>query len=452
MKKLILFTLFPLLTFAQKDTVKVLFSEEKVETFEKTTLLDEYDKAFGGNRIVKSALRFGTQTALNGGFIPSLQFERKIATDKSIIAIIGGVGERYSTNFNIGLESRWYYKMKERVNKGTLNANITGEYISFKGLFNPTFRSSEYGELTSIYQLSGPIMFRVASTFSLNWGRQFGNNVDFGVSLGVKNGKESYISSKGGWINDNRSPSQSTWFLSTNSRVGFGLYFPRKKQISTNYCEFLRCNYEVNHLFKANINNAFYLDRYNQKLKIDVAYERKIGRSPFSLNSNLIITLNNTYQFKQIGSRDSVYQFSNRNYTISTPIFSSTKKNFFDYSFEINEQLRYYLGMQKRIAKGKSANNLTGLYTGVQAAYKIGQSQDLFYINNSFNLNNTNNRNTSFIGVILGYQVQTNRKSYLDIGTVFGTKLTKSHFKNLNIDSQLRETYLEFNLKLGFAK
>ncbi|MFY7911825.1 MAG: hypothetical protein ACOVO2_19845 [Emticicia sp.] len=434
MKKLLIFIFFPLFSFAQTDSVKVSFSEEKVEQFEKTTLLDEYDKAFGGNRIVKSAVRLNLQSGIDEKPILSLQFEAKIQNDKSITIWCGQGIASSSPNLNIGLESRWFYEMKNRVKRKIQNANLTGNYLSLRAVYSP------YSE-PNYYKNGGGYTYNMIepnAAFSVNWGKQFGNNLDFGLSAGVKQGKETYINSRGDLVNNDSSPTSHTWFVSTTSRMGLGLYFPHKKQLPNNYCEFLHCNYEVKKLLKVNINNAIYADKYNQSIRGDISYEHKIASSAFSINSNLVLSFTNKRNFQQIGRRDSVTKKDNGFSILQIPVFSSLKQNTSIFTLEIHEQVRYYIYMKQRISKGKSANNLNGIYTGLHFSYRnnIGSlAPENFYYSPKTTL-----------GITYGYQTQTNKKSFLDIGLVIRKppiSFLPEHSAPLIVD---------LNLKLGFAK
>src|SRR6218665_2555680 len=198
MKKLIAYfiLLLPLLVEAQTDTVKVSYSEEKVESFEKTTLLDEYEKAFGGNRVVKSALRlnfeknlFGMETQFapyriySSQPMPQIQYEQKIGIDKSLITGIQWGRAPFLPNFNVDLEGRWYYKMKSRIKAGLQKANITGKYLSLRAEFNPFRNHSTQGD---IYITNYESIFKSHSSYSLNWGIQFGNFLNYGFAMGLK--------------------------------------------------------------------------------------------------------------------------------------------------------------------------------------------------------------------------------------------------------------------------
>ena len=116
MKKLILFLSIPFSLHAQSDSLKVTFSEEKVEKFEKTTLIDEYEKAFGGNRVVKSGLRMRfINNPINGGIdVNQFQFEQRFKENLSLTLKLGG---QSSKNAPVGIELRKYKDKSENTTK-----------------------------------------------------------------------------------------------------------------------------------------------------------------------------------------------------------------------------------------------------------------------------------------------------------------------------------------------
>ncbi|RFS15236.1 hypothetical protein [Emticicia sp. C21] len=472
MRNLILFILFlsPLRAIAQKDSVNISYSEEKVQSFEKTTLIDEYEKAFGNNRVVKSALRIslngipGINTADKApypirnfirGLNPTLHFEQKISGDKSLIASFSGnrAKEDIFWNADIGLEARWYYRMKERVEEGKQQPNITGKYLSLKVEANPFRYSNLFMPFADFG--AGIFLFRATSTYSFNWGWQLGNNVNYGVSVGIKHGKKSVIDNNNFLVDGTLSgKTATTLFISSNAQAGLGLFLPLKKRTTSNSCDFLQCNYEVKQLFKVNLNNTLYLDRYFQNLNLDIAYERKIGRSPFSINSNVKSEFYNSFIHNPTGSKlDTVYTDMGIIRDIRTrPTFSKELQNYIAYNFEIAEQLRYYIGMKNRIVKGKTASNLNGLYIGVLGSYRF-QKQWFSSIGSSSSL--TNNYQTKELsgGVSIGYQLQTNRRSFLDISTNILQQRLTFPIEPPNPDTRTTtNSVINFSLKLGFAR
>lgn len=470
MKNLIIYVIFlsPLLATAQTDSVKVSFSEERVQNFEKTTLIDEYEKAFGNNRVVKSSLRVSFAglpgTSLSSpsaypirNFIkdlnPILQFEQKISIDKSLIASFSGNRAKDDVfwNSDIGLEGRWYYGMKERVEEGKQQPNITGKYMSLKVEANP-FR---YSNLFLPYADfgAGVFLFRATSTYSFNWGWQLGNNINYGVTVGVKHGKRSVIDHNNFWVDGTLSgKTAATLFLSSNTQAGLGLFLPLKKRTANNSCDFLQCNYEVKQLFKVNLNNMIYLDRYFQNLNLDVAYERKIGRSPFSINSNIKAEFFSNFLHSFTGTKpDTIFTDTGIIDRIRTrPVFTTELHNYSAYNYEIAEQLRYYIGMKNRITKGKTASNLNGMYIGILGSYRF---QKQWFVSNNSSLTDYYRAKELSGGLSIGYQLQTNRKSFLDISANILRQRITSPVEPPYLDTRTTtNSIINFSIKMGFAK
>lgn len=471
MQKLIIYIilLLPMLATAQTDSVKVSYSEERVKNFEKTTLIDEYEKAFGNNRVVKSSLRIAfnrtRSSFLPDRFItpgqslfryvePIFQFEQKIGIDKSLIASFNSYTRKNELVWrkDIGLEARWYYEMKKRVEAGKQQPNITGKYISLKVEANPYSYNQKSSFTEFLIQQGIPVfMFRPTSTYSINWGWQFGNNLDFGFSVGLKHGNKAGVSSDNLWVNERVSSQTSiTPFISTNAQTALGLYLPFKRKTTSNYCGFLQCNYEVKQLFKLNFNNAFYLDRYFQNAKIDFAYERKIGRSPFSINSNAVISALNGFKYAITGYREIVLSGPNiaPGIIMTLNTYSPKMSSFQNYNFGLIEQLRYYVGMKNRVSKGKSANNLSGIYIGALVNYQLIAYRGPSLNNNNEPIFSKDSYNGLNLGLGVGYQVQTNRHSFMDVSLNFIRQKASYEDKSRNYNNSM----FDFSLKLGLAR
>jgi hypothetical protein len=415
--------------FAQKDSVNISFGEETVEKFEKTKLLDEYEKAFGGNKVVKSALKVGMTYGIQTFSTSILQakFETKISSDKSLaIGINGPIGRG---TFNV--ESRWYFKMKERVKSGLQSPNLTGEYLSLKYDYNfyPKSQLNDSTGFDGIGLVNRYQMFLPKAILSLNYGRQLGNNFDFAISVGIQQGGKSRVNNQQEWINDAHLGRDFNPFLSSKTYFGLGLNHPRSKKTNTNSCDFLMYNYKVKQLIKIPLNNLFYLDRYNQNLNLGIGYERKIANSAFSINSELFFGFNRITILSEVGTRQGrlVTLYDGSSFYTTIPLFSSKTESYFSANVKLNEQLRWYVGMNQRVRKGKSASNLNGVYTGLNFVFNKEYRQ--------FRYNYNLYKNDATAGLLLGYQSKVSKSSYIDAGFT----------ANLNERSG-------FYVKFGFAK
>jgi hypothetical protein len=248
MKKLFLFLSISFSLQAQSDSLKVTFSEEKVEKFEKTTLIDEYEKAFGGNRVVKSGLRVRfTNPESFPRSLPLIQLEQKIGKQFSIIgSVAGGFSSGPGTQINASIEGRWYYTMKKEIQSQKKLQNITGNFLAFNFKSPENYSSFINGingsRLIQIPFYPNTLMINGEKTYSIIWGKQLGNILEIGLKAGLKGINLKFWGYQPPFNYDN---SGRKFFLSTHSQVGIGVLFPngvRKKSS----CEFLKCNYDLN--------------------------------------------------------------------------------------------------------------------------------------------------------------------------------------------------------------
>jgi hypothetical protein len=439
MKKLFLFLIISFSLQAQSDSLKVTFSEEKVEKFEKTTLIDEYEKAFGGNRVVKSGLRMRVSEPQNlSGLI--LQYEQKIGTQFSIIgSLIGGYSSEGGFRGTTMLEGRMYYNMwREKILKNK-QPNITGNFIALRlETTNGWNQKNILGQSVSTYN---SIKLPGQTNYSIIWGRQFSNILEYGLQIGVKKINPSYID---GFTSDFFGFNKNGFkpFISTQSQVGIGILFPKRPQINGEKCEFLRCNYEQKKLFKLNLNNAIYFEKNYQTLGFDGAFEHKLGQSKFSSNTNLNIALSRnqmpefiTIDTTFVNAEGETINGKNSKYT-GQHLWSNT------ISTVIREEIRYYFFLnEKTYANPK---NLNGYYFKgfTEAGYTLGNETFIY------------NAKSIFYGIGVGYQTLASKSSYLDISAAFGiSKFSSKFINNSKIEDYADNSpRFQLSIKLGLAK
>ena len=458
MKKIIIFLSISLSLHAQIDSLKTTFSEEKVEKFEKTTLIDEYDKAFGGNRVVKRALRFRIEEPKNSTFTGlSSQFEQKLNTNMSVIgSFYGGYSSRLGFNYNLSMEGRWYYQMKNRIALEKQKANVTGNFISIKAKHDmPGVTDQPSVKVLSLntFQTSSDInpVYIYKNSLSLQWGKQLGNNIEFGLSTGLKQGRE-FFSTITDYSNSNqlREPITVTNkiipYFSTFTQVGLGFMFPKKAKEAIKNCEFIKCNYAVNNMFKLNLNDAIYMDKYVQKIKTDLGYEHRIGKSNITINAFISVGLSNFKVREVLLFKDTTVIVNDRSFKTYLPSYGKRNINDLSLNFSETTQLRYYIRK-----KENATRNLNGWYTGVENSIRFNK----FYKNNSYpGYAIKGNRNTSFSG-IMGYQTQTSLGTYVDFTASIGLESINSRVlideKSINTKG-FKQAHIEWTIKLGLAR
>lgn len=456
MKKLILFLSISFSLHAQSDSLNVTFSEEKVEVFEKTTLIDEYEKAFGGNREVKSGLRvrISDPGVMNFQSV-GLQYEQKIGKDFSVIGSFGNIFQQFGqTAFESNIEARWYFKMKDKVKNGLQKPNITGTYLSFKVQYYPDLLGiNNFNTITprGIHWANLWVPnFGERGFISLNLGKQFSNALSMNFILGLKRGIITHpYTVLNSAINKTSSESVNRLFFTTQNQIGLGLLFPSSKVNSTSACEFLLCNVAMNKLWKFNLNNALYVDNTTQNINLDFSYERRIANSGFTINSNVIAGLKNLKFSDILYFKDSTIVGSDgTNIILKSPIYCNEKTNQPTFIINIKEQLRYYFPKKDSFKKSKKNHNFNGIYTGLE--YLFGFNKVV--LNKKYSPMTPTRYDLKAYSVIFGYQTLTNRESYLDIGLAGGIEGIRNYPTSIYSKDWMGQAHFELSIKLGLAK
>lgn len=254
--------------------------------------------------------------------------EYKIAPAFSVGAYYGvGLGYNglngWQSTSSLAVEGRWYHDMKKRINDGRSANNFGGRYLALEGRMLSRRASEESwtdGRITLRYGLQQRFM------------RKGYFDISFGA--GISN-----------WLSV---PNSATTF-STDQRfsVGLAAFLPRYKTAasSDNLCEVLHCQDEQYKMLKINlfgllsIHSGAALNFF--MLRPNVAFEHKIGRSPFAAELDVAAR----YQSGRFISADHRFAIAYWNAT---------------------GELKWYYNMRKRILEGRSGNNLSGAFIGLQ--------------------------------------------------------------------------------------
>ncbi len=442
MKKMLLFILLPTFIYAQTDSVKVSFSEEKVEKFEKTEIISISER-MGVKRPVNAALKAGVEItpfiSKNSSSGLFFSYEQKVKSVFSINFSLKILPRNTDFPFFFEVEPRWYFNMKKRVVQENQAYNITGKYISLR------YKQGHFSTNESLLTSESPYL--ESATYSLNLGQQFGNNLDISLLAGYKNIRESFIDSKGFIRNNEQSQKSNTWFIASSFRVGVGLNYPKIKPQKYEKFEkisFSSNNFDINHLLKINLTDILYVDKYSQFLKADIAFERRISNTLFSTNSMVLASINHFKTFNQIGKIDSTIG----NYKYPIPIWGNERTNNFYSYFQLTQQLRYYM-KRKELRKGKSGKNFNGFYTGLEASY-LNSSFTNDSNSKSFFSKQLKNGSAFGFGGVIGFQNQFNNKIIFDWG--YSLLLTKGNPTGSIIFSKFGNIFINYNLKIGFVR
>jgi hypothetical protein len=261
-----------------------------------------YDDVFMNKKETKWLLKLNLTPLINS--LQILNFEHKLGKNLSVNYALGALKGKTL----ISVQPRLYFK------NDTQNAvnNLNGSYIGLNAMY-------------ALDDLGGEGKKNPNWGLVLNYGLQkrvFNNwYIDYQVGVGMD---------KFNFNNNNPQTNDSHYWL--HNTFTLGLAFGGGKKSSTNTCDLFNCFEEENSLWKFDFRNIYKRTPiFGYSININPEYERKIGQSSFSVNSSI--------------------GFGYYNY-------SSLE----GYGYGAAIEPRYYYNLKKRIANGKSANNLSGNY------------------------------------------------------------------------------------------
>jgi hypothetical protein len=356
MKKLITLLLFicPFGTMAQTDSVKVSISQE-TGTLEKIEIIDNSQYVLKRqepiNQLFKLQIGLTPSSFSKPGTaelnITTAGYERKFGKAFSINALIDfwTVDEgRNKSTFSAIIEPRLYLNQDV--------SNLSGTYIGLK--FQQNISGNNYNSDTYTKSYNQQI--------GLSWGIQNRFLKTGLIDLGVMAGFETSTVTSPIWertgqgFYDNKftgnysEKKQTDWFIRSEARIGMG-FTSSVSKYKTTTCDVFRCFEAQKSWLKIDFTRMFYISESKKDINVGLDYEFKLGQSAWSINQSLRI------KFK-------TYSHTFENYNSGGVSFDTyTLKPFWSgsYSFEP----RYYYNLKKRIAYGKSANNLSANYVSL---------------------------------------------------------------------------------------
>jgi hypothetical protein len=314
---------FLLLFFNQLVAQEVITTEVQ-DSFKTPQYEVVYDDVFLSKKETKSLLKIDATAFLNIGndFTPGrrglgIEYEHKISRYYSLNS--GVFMDRdlldRSSGLSLYIEPRWYFNQKAN--------NLNGEYLALRE------------ELFILYQSNTTLKFGSQRRVYNNW------YANFNAGLVYKNTFNNATISK----NEN-----------TIGYVGdftIGLAFGGGKKAEIEACNVFKCFEEEKSLFKIDLRGLLVELGENKFLSQPIiGFEHKLATA-WSVNHEI-------------------------RFDISSPKksdFSKSQKFIAEYYLEP----RYYYNMKKRIAQGKSANNLSGNYFSIAVGYRyLKEDFDLF--------------------------------------------------------------------------
>ncbi len=228
---------------------------------------------------------------------------------------------------SLAVKSRWYHDMQKRIKTGRSANNFGGKYLALE--------VSMFDDLLMIKRWADR---RIALRYGLQ--QRFLRNGYFDISIGAGITDNAYLK-----------------VFSTDQRMsaGIAVFLPKKKKSEQDggLCDVLHCQDEQYKMLKINLYNVFNFQstgkNYHIVLRPNIAFERKIGRSPFSIEVDFA-TVFNSNKFNYVSDFDRMVHSG----------------RYADASWNATGELRWYYNMRKRMLSGRSGNNLSGAFIGAQ--------------------------------------------------------------------------------------
>lgn len=312
---------------AQNDTTFITTATEE-GVYEKQTFNDRYEEAFGARQPVRVMVKFFNFFAPTVNELFPIGIEIKATPALSLNATVDTYVNLYTPEgaFNISpavsyirLEPRYYYAMPRRIRAGKSASNVSGNYVSLEATF----------------------------PFNNKWQPAYGNSLAARFGIQRRLFKAFYFDvSAGAGVQDNRNGNavfgagDYVFFFSPRILGGIGLVRPGASSVRQGAaCDVLGCYQEENRMFKIDLANALRMTNLNAlSTAIHVAAEQKIGSSPFSMEANAGVSAWRRHAYHNNGS-DNDQQ-----------------------ALHAGVEGRWYFSLKRRIATGKSGNNLQGFY------------------------------------------------------------------------------------------
>jgi len=381
-------------SFAQ-DTTSITFTEENNPVVEQR-FIDRYENVFMTKIPTRKMFKLGyLATTYNGiGFnaafeyklLPAWSLEATLTSRtnrlESVITIDRFERQLSGRNMFAGIGSRWYFNMNKRIARQQSANNFSGSYLGIA-----------YERSLAAIQSDRP-----RRHFSLAYGFQSrflaSGFLDFSLGLYCVT---PYLSTyETGYA---KLPGFTTRnaVIATRSLLGFA-FGDWKRHNKGPLCDVLHCDYFVKQHFKIRLPEVnIGLD--DQSLRGEVSYERKLGKSPLSVN----LGVGNETERTWYGGNSLVL---------------------------VGEaQFRWYYMQKRRVRRGEASDNLSGLYIGPQFAYNYYRSVVHYNFLVSPQHGVFRNWQTS-AGILAGYQQRLFNRLYFDAGVSFsGVSLTERVFK-----------------------
>jgi hypothetical protein len=339
--------------YAQMDTTFVTARTEQ-GAMEKQTFIEQYDYVFLNKEPQKYMLKWNAAAAIpvlssdwkrtpygNEGYSDfsiegalEIKITPAISLNTTMVMLPNGEFSIFKI-LAFGVEPRYYINKKRQIKQGKSASNLSGMYLGANFLQENKFRSFSILQRNDYYSAAYK---NYVATLRLGFQQRIFKKgyLDFSWGLGQATHTSFEI------LPDQRLLTSKKWIGHIDQKITLGMAFGGKnsKQQENRSCDFFKCYREDKSKLKIDLLGLVRnLNTQEQFGKLSVAYEHKLKESAFSLQ----------YEANLYGSH--------------------TKRD--DYKPEIYYgggfaiEGRWFYSLKKRIAAGKSGNNLNGAFIGL---------------------------------------------------------------------------------------
>ncbi|TLV02895.1 hypothetical protein [Dyadobacter luticola] len=390
--------------FAQEKTA-VTFSQEP-DTLVKQRFIDRYENVFMTKVPTRNMFKLGlsqyyqavpyplsddktlNNLSLHLGyevkFLPA--FSLALSGHFPLYGVNAPIRESWQ-NTVIDAQLRWFVNMRRRIKSGKSANNFSGNYAAL------------------FFNIPGTVENDPKAGIKFGFQRRFLNHgyMDFSFALFKSVFDYSYGFGATGLQ------------FSTQASMGIALG-DWKKSATAPFCDILRCDEFQGQQWKIRLPEltvGYYLNR----IRVGVAFERKIKTSPWTVNVQLDAAMNNGFNYLrhdnqiEIGYDPNTYLPIYRIFPY-TLVYSREKIAIF------SVQPRYYFLQKQQQRRGKGGNGLSGWYAGLHTEYNYykGKHSDVRGVDLK------SETNMIQAGPLLGFQLRAFRRGYIDLNTSYNVK------------------------------
>lgn len=360
MKKTILFAAGALAVFSAfgqiTDTTYTTIGQTD-EPFEKTRFIDRYEQVFGTQTPTRFLLKWNTLALLplighpenaavltraSDRFAPLFDLRAEVKLAPMLSVQVAGAYFRQATTVyqrgrwgaDLRVEPRWYFDMPRRIRAGTSADNLTGNYFGLEGRH---WRRNLFGENIKGENYAVSLRFGMQRRLwrygfiDLNYGMGYQRATHWFVLPGFP--VESLV--------------QKSLFGEARVAVGLALGGGKPNAAAEgSACDVFQCFQEADRMLKVDLYRVLRLDPNHLLTNPSIAFEQKIGDSPFSVEVEAEFYAEHTRNVPNI--------------RLSHP---------WVYGAGGSVQPRFYFLQKRQIARGQSGNNLNGPFLGCAFGY-----------------------------------------------------------------------------------